>query len=289
MEIKEFVEKFFVPALVENRETGNIELNINQSVWDNPVRVPTADEDIFIHCRKGHVLKANINDLADIVDKGCPFCKRHVDERYIKYMTTYESLGFIIDKMPKTLGQYRNVKCLHVLENGENWSVINPWMINVNTIKRDREHWKFIVFDRNKRDITEEICNIAEELWLRAFNNTLYDQNAIILPTKRSVGDMSNVKLEPEDFIIRRCNCCGKIQIISACRIAAKETYCVDCGTKLFDAEPAWYGVEINETNSGYSDLMWMPRVDTVTTLAKLRKHVREENIKIDGIKDCSS
>ena len=86
MEIKEFIEKYFVPALVENRETGNIELNINQSVWDNPVRVPDADEDIFVHCRKGHVLKAKINDIADIVDKGCPFCKRHVNERYIKYM-----------------------------------------------------------------------------------------------------------------------------------------------------------------------------------------------------------
>lgn len=289
MEMREFIQKYFVPALKENKDTGNVELNIYQSVWEHPVRVPDKNEDIFVHCGKGHVLKGTIGDISDIIENGCPFCKKRIDKRYIKYSTTYESLGFVIDRLPHTLGRYKNVRCLYIHDDGKCWSVINPWLINVNTIRKNKKHWQFILFNRNKRDITDEICNLADEMWMRAFGNILYDQNVIVLPTKRSVEDMNNIKLGPEDLILVRCNNCGKIHIISACRIATKETYCVDCGTKIFDVKHAWYGVDINEVNSGDMELMWIPRVDTVTTLSKMRKHVRMEGINIDGIEDCSS
>ena len=94
-------------------------------------------------------------------------------------------------------------------ENKENYCVVNPWLINVNTINKNRNHWNFIVFDRKKRDVTNEICNLAEELWLRAFGNNLYDHNIMLLPTYRNIEELTRIKLVPKDTKqLRVCSNC---------------------------------------------------------------------------------
>lgn len=289
MTTNDFIQEYFVQALNMNNDTGNMEFNYRSNVGHKEVDVSEINDTDAIHicCGKGHVMKITLAEIPDIIENGCPFCKGRVNNRYLNYSSTYESLGFVIEKLPKTFADYNNIKCELLSHEKRVWVEFNPWMINVNCLKVNQDRLRFTTLGRRKRDITKEICNLLDNIMIRAFMGQVYDNNLIVLTTERSREDFLKGDINNDDLVLVRCDNCGRLHMISDCRLAAGKAKCRECGEVILVGKAAKYSYLIDEIDYFDIDKVWAVRTEYGNTINMLRRHVKEKGVTID--EKCSN
>lgn len=280
MNVEEFILKYFAEVYKTN-DNKHFYINEYANSDMNPVDIKSIQDDnekINFYCNKNHLISTRIEDLPDIIYNGCPFCKKTADERVVKYLREYESLGYVIDRLPNTLGKYNNLKFEFKAVSTGDLVEASPWIININILKGKEDRYKFVA---NRKDVTKEICNILEELWVKSFFNNIEDNKLIVVSTDRNREELEHIKLNIDDMILTRCKKCGNIQMISAARLFVEDCECTNCKDIILKRKPVkTFNYKLESTND-----LCFPSFLKIThpyTLYKLRNKVRKEGIKLE-------
>jgi len=294
---KEFIREYFIHKYEIDESDQNIvllkDVNSEQAVITEENDFLYEDDIYFgIWCEKGHLIKASLDTMEDLIKKGCPFCrhKNNYDwQRHIDYAFELDSYGNIID----CLSGYNKYKDMLLDVEMEHSKIMaNLYNVNINGVKERCSIIGGLKY-RSKKDIYENIydIDIVNRIWKAFWKAKVECKERNVIPIfkncKRVYGDY---KASEKDLFITECDECHNINISSALTVNAKGLVCRNCGKVLLDKHD-WFEYDYER----YKDVAWLYPDEYISINPKYGKRLQDlqryldkdtlESIKKENIK----
>lgn len=252
---KEFIREYFLHVYAPNIETGEVEF----APEDNVKRVKITEEHDFfdettdsyfgIWCNNGHLIKTNLYTIVDLVQNGCPFCKKpkHYDwQRHINYSDELNNLGFIgfnITELSIYGYMFYSIVRHDLINNLK--VVYNRHYIDINKLEDDDKvkfgvcRYKRILEDSSEEKFQCPMDIIAEHVK----NKTLQSKNVIVLPNVNYEVILDKINPSETDVFYIECENCKRPRLISALSIDHGDYKCPCCGEVLI-RQHRWFSYD---------------------------------------------
>lgn len=299
---KEFVRKYFLhkyKCTIRNNiryyEVVNTESDFNDAettITKEQDFLEVEDKYFIIWCEHGHLIKASLDTMEDLIENGCPFCKskeKYDWQRHIDYSVEFDSYGYVAE----SLKGYRKYKhsIINVIKN-DSHLMVNSNQLNINKLPRDVEIVDAVRYCENSKSyIINHIQSLGADIW---DDSTMFGkvQAKNLIPLHNNCLHVyENYKAAENDIFVIICNECHKRIISSALKINYEGLECCDCGKKLWEKHN-WFNYDYERYFDDKEKGIWTNEYIFInpkygTKLQDLKPYLNENYINPAEI-DCS-
>lgn len=305
MVTKEFIRKYFLHKYksidcegIHYFELVNTDADfddIQTPITENNDFLNAEDKYFYIWCEHGHLIKASLDTMEDLIENGCPFCKQSKTydwQRHIDYSFRLDSYGHMID----SLDGYKHCKnsIIKINNTEDNVSVLaSSYYVSISEKMGDNYELVESLRYSHKRGIynTNKFIDLGEDLWRKCVYQGGCKEQKIIPFLKNCIRVYETYKASEDDIFITECEDCQGVTMSSALTINHEGLICSKCGKVLWEKQN-WFNYNYSNYLDRIDYSMWLHEVIFInpkygTKLQDLKPYLNENYIDPEEI-DCS-
>lgn len=278
-----------------NENIVDIENEMDITLYNRGSYLIEDDKYFIIWCNRGHLIVSSDDELEDLIDNGCPFCKTQKTydwQRHIDYCANINSVGYLIECLPIELGQYKRAEM--ILQRESAITHMNYYFVPVHVINKKFSDLNVTAIKYHIKSgqecIREDFLQIKDKLWNKIISGKIRDNNLIpILENWQYL--LENYKPKETDWFITKCSKCGRINMFSALYLDYTCGKCDSCGDELIPHKK-WFGYSYTDYEKKTEKGHYIPEFICINPkygkkLQDLRPYLNENYIDPADI-DCS-
>jgi len=232
---KEFIREYFLHAYKVNNDSYEIINDLSDKhapITDKYDFINPGNKFFAIWCNKGHLIKASMDTMKDLIENGCPFCanqKCYDWQRHIDYSFELNNYSFVSHNV-EGIKHPKNLFIQMISKRDKVKTIISPYQIDINMVEySDNFLFEGISYNAGFTETNIEfLADPLTEISARYKYGKITEQNIIPL-----VGNydrlIKNYNAAEDDIFFVQCKKCQLPRLVSALTINNKDYECPCC------------------------------------------------------------